>query len=96
MGLILGLALKLFHFSLFPGLAEDFLVDYIQVNIGSLQLCANHNITQIIEICEDWEKEQKLCKLLESLMMEAENKTLIFVETKKRVDEITRKLRRDG
>lgn len=66
------------------------------MNIGSLDLCANHNITQIIEICEDWEKEQKLCKLLESIMVEAENKTIIFVETKRRVDEITRKLRRDG
>jgi len=42
-----------------PGLAEDFLQDYIQVNIGSLDLCANHNITQIIEICEDYEKEYK-------------------------------------
>ena len=42
-----------------PGLAEDFLQDYIQVNIGSLELCANHNITQIIEICEDYEKEYK-------------------------------------
>ena len=77
-------------------MAEDFLVDYIQVNIGSVDLCANHNITQIIEVCEDWEKEQKLNKLLENIMKEAENKTIIFVETKRRVDEITRKLRRDG
>lgn len=41
------------------GLAEDFLQDYIQVNIGSLDLCANHNITQIVEICEDYEKDYK-------------------------------------
>lgn len=41
------------------GLAEDFLQDYIQVNIGSLDLCANHNIHQIIEICEDYEKDHK-------------------------------------
>ena len=88
--------LKLFSFLHCTGLAEDFLVEYIQVNIGSLDLCANHNITQIIDICEDWEKEQKLCKLLEGIMAETENKTIIFVETKRRVDEITRKLRRDG
>ena len=41
------------------GLAEDFLTDYIQVNIGSLELCANHNITQIVEVCPDYQKEQK-------------------------------------
>jgi superfamily II DNA/RNA helicase len=40
-------------------LAEDFLKDYIQVNIGSLDLCANHNITQIIETCEEYQKDHK-------------------------------------
>lgn len=78
------------------GLAEDFLTDYIQVNIGSLDLCANHNITQIVDVCEDYEKDNKLLKLLESIMGETENKTIIFVETKRRVDELTRQLRRDG
>ena len=41
------------------GLAEDFLKDYIQVNIGSVDLCANRNITQVVEICEDYDKDQK-------------------------------------
>ena len=41
------------------GLAEDFLTDYIQVNIGSLDLCANHNITQIVEVCPEYTKEEK-------------------------------------
>ena len=41
------------------GLAEDFLIDYIQVNIGSLDLCANHNILQIIELCEEYEKDSR-------------------------------------
>jgi len=40
-------------------LAEDFLNDYIQVNIGSLQLAANHNIMQIVEVCQEQEKEMK-------------------------------------
>ncbi len=38
----------------------------------------------------------RLSSLLESIMMEKENKTIIFVETKRRVDELTRRLRRDG
>ncbi|GIX75862.1 probable ATP-dependent RNA helicase DDX5 [Caerostris extrusa] len=41
-------------------LAEDFLKEYVQINIGALQLCANHNITQIIDVCEEQEKENKL------------------------------------
>lgn len=40
-------------------LAEDFLVDYIQVNIGALQLSANHNIMQIVDVVEETEKDDK-------------------------------------
>lgn len=40
-------------------LAEDFLKDYIQLNIGALQLSANHNILQIIDVCDESEKEFK-------------------------------------
>ena len=29
-------------------------------------------------------------------MAEKENKTIVFIETKRRVDEITRKMKRDG
>lgn len=77
-------------------LAEDFLKDYVQINIGALQLCANHNITQIIDVCEEHEKENKLFKLLEEIMAEKDNKTIIFAETKRKVDELTRRMRRDG
>ena len=45
--------------SLCPGLAEDFLKDYIQVNIGSVDLCANPNITQIVDVCDSHEKNDK-------------------------------------
>ncbi|XP_048758723.1 uncharacterized protein LOC125668525 isoform X2 [Ostrea edulis] len=77
-------------------LAEDFLKDYIQLNIGALQLSANHNILQIIDVCDESEKEFKLTKLLEEIMQEKENKTLIFTETKRKADDITRRMRRDG
>ncbi|XP_034044993.1 probable ATP-dependent RNA helicase DDX5 isoform X2 [Thalassophryne amazonica] len=77
-------------------LAEDFLKDYIQINIGALQLSANHNILQIVDVCSDMEKEDKLVRLLEEIMSEKENKTIIFVETKRRCDELTRRMRRDG
>jgi len=77
-------------------LAEEFLSDYIQVNIGALQLTANHNILQIIDVCMDHEKEEKLVKLLNEIMGEKENKTLIFVETKRKADDIARRMKRDG
>lgn len=77
-------------------LAEDFLKDYVQINVGALQLSANHNILQIVDVCNDGEKEDKLMRLLEEIMSEKENKTIIFVETKKRCDDLTRRMRRDG
>lgn len=40
-------------------LAEDYLNDYIQINVGSLALSAAHTISQIIEVCEEYEKENK-------------------------------------
>ncbi|RXN00904.1 putative ATP-dependent RNA helicase DDX5 [Acipenser ruthenus] len=77
-------------------LAEDFLKEYIQINVGALQLSANHNILQIVDVCNDSEKDDKLLRLLEEIMSEKENKTIIFVETKRRCDELTRRMRRDG
>jgi len=77
-------------------LAEEFLQDYIQVNIGAMTLTANHNILQIIDVCMEHEKEEKLVKLLNEIMQEKENKTLIFVETKRKADDIARRMKRDG
>jgi len=77
-------------------LAEDFLVDYVQINIGAAEIHANHNILQIVDVCQDYEKERKLVQLLEEIMGEKENKTIIFFETKRKTDDITRKLRKDG
>lgn len=77
-------------------LAEDFLTDYIQINIGSLSLAANHNIRQIIEICQEHEKETKLSQLLREIGTERGSKMIIFVETKKKVDDITKTIKREG
>merc|ERR1712072_579924 len=77
-------------------LAEDFLQDYAQVNIGTTSLQANHNILQIVDVCQEYQKDQKLVQLLEEIMGEKENKTIIFFETKRKTDDITRKLRKDG
>ncbi|XP_068194090.1 probable ATP-dependent RNA helicase DDX17 [Antennarius striatus] len=77
-------------------LAEDFLKDSVQINVGALELSANHNILQIVDVCMESEKDNKLIQLMEEIMAEKENKTIIFVETKKRCDDLTRRMRRDG
>ncbi|CAB3385749.1 Hypothetical predicted protein [Cloeon dipterum] len=61
-------------------LAEEFLKDYIQ----------------IIDVCQEFEKQRKLLQLLSEIGAEKENKTIVFVETKRKVDEITRSIQRDG
>ena len=77
-------------------LAEDFLTDYMHINIGSQEMHANHNILQIVDVCEEHQKEQKLARLLEEIGCESKNKILIFVETKRKCDDLTRLMRRDG
>uniref|UniRef100_A0A182RFR5 RNA helicase n=1 Tax=Anopheles funestus TaxID=62324 RepID=A0A182RFR5_ANOFN len=77
-------------------LAEEFLRDYIQINIGSLNLAANENILQIIDCCEEYEKETRLFKLLEQISSQNDGKTIIFVETKRKVDKIVNVIRRQG
>ncbi|KAH8848229.1 ATP-dependent RNA helicase dbp2, variant 2 [Pyricularia oryzae] len=79
-------------------MAADFLQDFIQVNIGSLDLSANHRITQIVEVVSESEKRDRMIRHMEKVMdgKDSKNKILIFVGTKRVADEITRFLRQDG
>jgi ATP-dependent RNA helicase DDX5/DBP2 len=77
-------------------LASDYLTDYIQTNIGSMDLSANHRIKQIVEIVSEFEKRDRMIKHLEKIMEDRSNKVLIFTGTKRVADEITRFLRQDG
>lgn len=78
-------------------LAEEYLDDYIQINIGSLELSANHNIKQVVEVVQDYEKEARLITLLKEFGKTGGNfKAIVFVETKKKVDDIVRVIKRDG
>lgn len=77
-------------------LAADFQNDFIQVNIGSLDLSANHRITQIIEIMSDFDKRDAMSKHMERIMEDKAAKVLVFTGTKRVADDITRFLRQDG
>ena len=61
-------------------LAMDFLNNFIQVNIGSLELSANHNVKQIIEVCSEFDKRGSLVNHLDKISQE-NAKVLIFVST---------------
>ncbi|PPD67516.1 hypothetical protein GOBAR_DD35613 [Gossypium barbadense] len=65
-----------------------------QVIIGSPDLKANQSINQVVEVITDLEKYNRLIKLLKDLM--DGNRILIFMETKKGCDQVTRQLRMDG
>ncbi|CAK9781343.1 unnamed protein product [Cutaneotrichosporon oleaginosum] len=76
-------------------LATDFLHDYIQVNIGSMDLTANHNVAQHVTVCSDFDKRQMLLKHLDQISRE-NAKVLIFVGTKRVADDLTKFMRQDG
>jgi ATP-dependent RNA helicase DDX5/DBP2 len=75
-------------------LANDFLTNYYQVTVGSLDLSANKDIRQYIEVLEDWEKYAKLLQYLRE--HNDGGRVLIFVETKKGADQLVRSMRQDG
>ncbi len=76
-------------------LAQDYLSEYYQVTVGSLDLAGNKDVTQIIDVCADTEKYRNLLRYLKDNLT-AKDRVLVFVETKKGCDMLTRSLRMDG
>ncbi|VDM59050.1 unnamed protein product, partial [Angiostrongylus costaricensis] len=77
-------------------LASDFQRDAAFLNVGSMELAANHNITQFVDVLEEHAKQSRMMQLLNDIMNQPECKTIIFVETKRKADDLTRWMRRDG
>eukprot|EP00808_Paulinella_micropora_P001216 g35401.t1 len=73
-------------------LARDFTRDAMFVNIGSLDLSANKDVKQIIEVCDNYSKDRLLHDTLHDFKG---HKILIFVGTKRTAEDITRRLRMD-
>mmetsp|Transcript_2999 Transcript_2999/g.4380 ORF Transcript_2999/g.4380 Transcript_2999/m.4380 type:complete len:378 (-) Transcript_2999:1256-2389(-) len=76
-------------------LARDYLGDFYQVTVGSLDLAGNKDVTQVIELCTDHEKYRNLIRVLKEHLT-SRDRVLVFVETKKGCDTLTRSLRVDG
>lgn len=49
-------------------LASDFQSDHAFLNVGSLELAANHNITQVVEVVEEYQKQGRMMTLLTDIM----------------------------
>ncbi|XP_055843498.1 ATP-dependent RNA helicase bel-like [Episyrphus balteatus] len=79
-------------------LAEDFLGNYLQINIGSLELSANHNIQQNVEVVQEDEKTPRLEELLQEIFNRPGDpgKIIIFAATKKRVDRLVKIMEKKG
>jgi len=76
-------------------LARDYLHDYYQVTVGSLDLAGNKDVTQVIDVCSDQDKYTNLLRYLRENLTD-KDRVLVFVETKKGCDMLTRSLRTDG
>jgi ATP-dependent RNA helicase DBP3 len=78
-------------------LAHDFLERPIKVTIGSPDLGASSNVTQIVEVLDDpRNKERRLLELLQDYHKTRKNRILIFALYKKEADRIEMTLQRAG
>ncbi|KAJ5079902.1 atp-dependent RNA helicase ddx5-related [Anaeramoeba ignava] len=75
-------------------LAHEFLYHPIRVNIGSLDLSANKNVTQIVDVVPNFEKKIKFKNLLAQIRNDG--KILVFVDTKVCAEELANELKSDG
>jgi ATP-dependent RNA helicase DDX5/DBP2 len=85
-------------------LARDLLGrDFIQVTVGSTELTANKKIRQVVDVCDEFSKEQKLADLLLSLWNESTEpeaqrqmaRTIIFANKKRICEDLSWKLKND-
>jgi ATP-dependent RNA helicase DDX5/DBP2 len=75
-------------------LCNDFLTNYYQVNVGSLEIRANKDITQVIDVMEDYDKRRALLSVLQK---NADgSRIIIFTETKRAADALCRDMKYDG
>jgi len=68
--------------------------DPVHINVGSMELRTAHTIRQYVEVVQDADKRGRLRRLLEKVM--DGSKILIFTETKRGGDDLTREMRTDG
>eukprot|EP00300_Choanocystis_sp_HF-7_P037053 c53041_g1_i1.p1 GENE.c53041_g1_i1~~c53041_g1_i1.p1 ORF type:complete len:500 (+),score=92.30 c53041_g1_i1:187-1500(+) len=76
-------------------LAFSFLRDFVMIRIGTDQLSASANVTQIIEVVDDYDRRKKMMSYIHRAAAN-EDKALVFCETKRGADDLCRQLRTEG
>ena len=77
-------------------LAAEYLSKPVKVTIGSIDLGANANVTQIVEVIDPMQKERRITQLLKEYHSSRTNRVLIFALYKKEAARIEQSLRRSG
>lgn len=76
-------------------LANDFMNDPTQIFIGNQELTINTNITQLVEVVQEYEKNNKFMDFFKKSANSGQ-KTLIFTDTKRECDNLSYILNRMG
>ncbi|CAK4623202.1 hypothetical protein LEN26_009249 [Aphanomyces euteiches] len=77
-------------------LAHEFLVDPVKVTIGSDELAASANVTQIVEVVDEFSRDGKIDGLLKKYHSSRKNRVLVFVLYKKEAVRVEQMLQRKG
>ncbi|KFK44954.1 hypothetical protein AALP_AA1G325100 [Arabis alpina] len=78
-------------------LAEEFMdPNPVKVVIGSVDLAANHDVMQIIEVLDERAREQRLIALLEKYHKSQKNRVLVFALYKMEAERLERFLQQRG
>ena len=72
-------------------ISREFQNNPYEVHVGSMELRANKDIKQVVEVCTDYDKYPSLLKHLKEF--DKDDRILVFVETKKGCDALTHSLR---
>eukprot|EP00755_Sulcionema_specki_P019006 Sspe_Gene.68315::Locus_40304_Transcript_1_1_Confidence_1.000_Length_1427::g.68315::m.68315/K12823/DDX5, DBP2; ATP-dependent RNA helicase DDX5/DBP2 len=78
------------------GLARDFQRDWIQIQVGSLDLAANADVAQHLIFCDGYEKQDRMVDLVKHLQNHHLMKMLVFTATKREAENLSRYLDRKG
>lgn len=76
-------------------LSQKFFTDPIKITIGSENLKGAKKVTQIVEVCQDWERKKKLKQLLEKIFKD-NCRILIFMLYKKSCSALAEELAREN
>nr|XP_037288764.1 probable ATP-dependent RNA helicase DDX5 [Rhipicephalus microplus] len=75
-------------------LADEVMEDYVTISFGDTsQQSQNRRAQHIVHVCDEGDKEDRLVALFEDILDNKQDKAVVFVETKGKVDHLVTSLR---